>query len=187
MRWPPLLPTTSPTTHSNCPISWCVFCLSLCGVHLSLLSSYHSQQCYRRSTEETGAAVRDSRSSLLFSPLCWTSSGLYVTPALSGLPTALLAEPLQRQVLSSHSLANFLLPSQGYHELAQPLYQRLSERVTVARFRHWLTGLHLFCSSQLLLSSSPNTSSQLVPALSNAAALVSKAAMLIKVSGCGFN
>lgn len=103
-----------------------------------------------------------------------------------------LAYRLARRACAKASLissltADFLLPSQGYHELAQPLYQRLSERVTVARFRHWLTGLHLFCSSQLLLSSSPNTSSQLVPALSNAAALISKAAMLIKVSGCGFN
>ena len=70
--------------------------------------------------------------------------------------------------------------SQGYHELAGPVYQRLSQSVTLARFRRWLSALHHFSSSQLLLSPSP-PSSHLIPALGNAAALVSKAAMLIKV------
>lgn len=78
---------------------------------------------------------------------------------------------------------------QGYHEVAEPVYRHLSERVTVARFHHWLSALHLFSSSQLLLSSPaasqssslPPPPSQLIPALSSGAALVSKATMLIKV------
>jgi integrator complex subunit 7 len=71
--------------------------------------------------------------------------------------------------------------AKGYHELAGPVYQRLSQSVTLARFRRWLSALHHFSSSQLLLSPSP-PSSHLIPALGNAAALVSKAAMLIKAS-----
>ena len=78
---------------------------------------------------------------------------------------------------------------QGYHELAEPVYKRLSERVTVARFRHWLSALHLFSSAQLLLSLPPSSHlaslppppSHLIPALGTATALVSKATMLIKV------
>ena len=69
------------------------------------------------------------------------------------------------------------------------MYKQLSERVTVARFRHWLSALHLFSSAQLLLSLPPSSHlaslppppSHLIPALGTATAFVSKATMLIKV------
>lgn len=70
----------------------------------------------------------------------------------------------------------------GFHELAQPIYSKLSKMITVVKFRNWLSALQQFSAAQNLLVSSPAAASSLIPALCKASAVVYNSMMLAKSS-----
>ena len=140
VRWPRLLPTTSLTTPTSYHTSWSVFqayytslCLNFC-ISLSPCSCHSLRYC-RRSTEESGAVLRDSRSTPQFSLPCWSRSGPSTVPTPCGSPTAWLAGPLQRQVpppTHTHIHAHKTDSIMESLEFQPPLLSHYARRVTMS-------------------------------------------------------
>lgn len=70
----------------------------------------------------------------------------------------------------------------GFHELAAPVYLKLTGHVTSSKYRNWLYGLEQFSRAQLFLHGHTSSSS-LLPALSKVSAVMNNTFLLIKTSG----
>ena len=76
---------------------------------------------------------------------------------------------------------------QGFHQLSEPIYKKLSKTVTTVKYHHWLSALHQFSQAQCILLSSKQQAAaancpQLISALCRASAVIYDAMMLAKVT-----
>eukprot|EP00731_Ephydatia_muelleri_P027688 Em0019g561a len=106
------------------------------------------------------------------------------------------SDPARRAILPSLHSALWSLPasswlaykvarkasSMGFHELAAPVYLKLTGHVTSSKYRSWLYGLEQFSAAQLILHGHTSPSS-LLPALSKVSAMMNNTFLLIKTSG----